>query len=197
MNTKVYNSSELGQKFFINNKEVSYEEYRQSFEKYHNYHTDISNITYNQVCENNNMLQIKVEKIHPDAIIPTQATPGSAGFDLHSIKSHVIKSNGTIIIDTGLRFELPEGYLMYISSKSGLAAKNGLCVLNSPALIDSDYRGEVSVIIHNTDKLEYYVAKGQKIAQAVILPYPKVIITEGKVGVNTQRGENGFGSTGL
>lgn len=149
-------------------------------------------------------IQVKFEKLSEYAITPTQATEGSAGFDLYAIDDATIGPGETVVIDTGLKFEIPDGYFMYISSKSGLARNHGLLVLNSPALIDSDYRGEVSIILHKVNNVvipdmdgqSYYVRKGDKIAQFIILPYPKVSLVEGKVDVNTERGEGGFGSTG-
>lgn len=156
-----------------------------------------------------NWVRVRFEKLNKHAITPTQATEGSAGFDLYAVDNVVIGPGETVVIDTGLKFEIPDGHLMYISSKSGLARHHGLLVLNSPALIDSDYRGEVSVILHKVNDVtipdvsnigrsgqSYYIEKGDKIAQFVILPYPKVALLEGKVDVNTKRGEGGFGSTG-
>lgn len=152
---------------------------------------------------------IKFEKLNEHAKTPTQATEGSAGFDLYATKDVVIGPGETVVIDTGLKFEIPHGHLMYISSKSGLARHFGVHVLNSPALIDSDYRGEVSVILHKANDVaitdvsnigragqSYYIRKGDKVAQFVILPYQKLILLEGQVDVNTERGEGGFGSTG-
>ena len=155
------------------------------------------------------MITVKYEKVCDYAKTPTQATEGSAGFDLYAINDAVIGPGETVVMDTGLKFEIPPGHLMYISSKSGLSKNFGVHVLNSPALIDSDYRGEVSVILHKANDVSiadasnigragqsYFVRKGDKIAQFVILPYPKVQLFEGQVDVNTERGEGGFGSTG-
>lgn len=153
---------------------------------------------------------VKFEKIHPDAITPTQATAGSAGFDLYSVEDLTLYAGETRVVHTGIKVELPEGYLMYISSKGGPAAKESVFVLNSPGLLDADYRGEIIVILHkapNVDDIEwisqtcntnsYKICKGQKIAQFVVLPYPQVKLVEGAVDNNTERGEGRLGSTGL
>lgn len=151
------------------------------------------------------ILSIKYEKLHDKARKPVQATDGSAGFDLFAVKDIYIRPGEIVVVDTGLKFEIPEGYFMYVSSKSGLAVKHGIHVLNSPGLIDHDYRGELSVILHKVNNLQeiegredfgYQISRGDKIAQFVVLPYPKVILHEGVVNVNTQRGSGGFGSTG-
>lgn len=148
------------------------------------------------------MIVVKYEKIHPDAKTPEQATPGSAGFDLFSIEDLELYPGETKIVHTGIRVELPLGHLMYISSKGGPAGKNNVFVLNSPGLLDQDYRGEIIVILHKTishkeQGIPYLIKKGQKIAQFVVLPYPQVLLEEGIVDMNTERGEGRLGSTGL
>lgn len=156
------------------------------------------------------MITLKYEKIDPLAITPKQATPGSAGFDLYSIERKNINPGDTVMIRTGIRVEIPDGHFMYVSSKSGLAAKHGLSVLNSPGLIDNDYRGEIIIIMnrvgqkrHTGEKLcieksnsPIVIDPGDKIAQFVVLPYPKVELVEGVIDSVTVRGEGGFGSTG-
>jgi dUTP pyrophosphatase len=154
---------------------------------------------------------LKYEKIKPEAITPKQATSGSAGFDLFSTRDVDIHPGETVIIDTGLRFEIPDRHLMHILSKSGLARYYNIVVLNSPALIDSDYHREVSVILHRevgtqmrplvdevfaNENDPYHISKGDKIAQFVILPYPKVTLEEGVVDLDMEHSRGGFGSTG-
>jgi dUTP pyrophosphatase len=142
---------------------------------------------------------ITLEKIHPDAIIPKPATPGSAGFDLHSIEDVTIYPGETKVIKTGLKVSLPGGHLMYISSRGGLAAKHNIFVLNSPGLVDSDYRGEIMCIMHKTfDKSykPYLISKGDRVAQFVVMPHPKVNVVEATVVNDTERGEGRFSSTG-
>lgn len=148
------------------------------------------------------MIQVKYEKIHPDAKTPTQATHGSAGFDLFSVEEVHLYPGETRIIHTGIKVELPLGHLMYISSKGGPAGKNDVFVLNSPGLLDQDYRGEIIVILHKAvsyrdQGIPYVIKVGQKIAQFVVLPYPQVTLTECVVDMNTERCEGKLGSTGL
>jgi len=156
------------------------------------------------------MIQVKFEKMSENAITPERANLGDVGFDLFSIDDVRIYPGKTVIVHTGIRIDLPEGYFAYVSSKSGPAGNNNVHVLNSPGLIDNSFRGEILVILHKTSQdlnhsdynekqlYSYYeVTKGKKIAQFVILPYPEIELIEGKVDINTQRGEGKLGSSGL
>ena len=132
------------------------------------------------------------------AVVPNYETIGSAGADIRAFlqESVTIKPLERGMIPTGLKFEIPLGYEMQIRPRSGLAAKNGITVLNTPGTIDSDYRGEVKIILINLGKEDFIVNNGDRIAQAVIAP-----VTQGKFIVanelsSTSRGEGGFGSTG-
>lgn len=156
------------------------------------------------------MKTIIYEKIRPNAIAPTKATSDSNGYDLYATREMMLYPGDTVVIDTGLRFKLPPGMFFYVSSKSGLARKHNIMVLNSPALIDSGYRGELSVILHkmmtsshiNTmvryeGMFDFYrVTEGEKIAQLVPFPDQEVEFIEGVVENDTERGEGGFGHTG-
>lgn len=133
------------------------------------------------------------EKLHEDAIIPHYQTIGSAGLDLHSIEATVIDPGTWSLVSTGLRINLPEGTEGQIRSRSGLAVKHGISVLNSPGTIDEDYRGEIKVILYNASNSTFSVEKGDRIAQLVIAPVFKLA---GHTLDNT-REDNGFGSTGL
>lgn len=142
---------------------------------------------------------VKFKKLHPDAIIPDYAHEGDAGMDLYSIKDEIIEPLSWKLIPTGLACELPCGTEGQVRSKSGIALKNGVFVLNSPGTVDENYRGEIGVILYNLNKnSSYEIKKGQKIAQYVIanVEYVDTIeITEDLS--NTNRGTGGFGSSGI
>jgi dUTP pyrophosphatase len=133
------------------------------------------------------------ERLHEDAIIPRYQTKGSAGLDLHSVEAATILPGERALIGTGLRINLQEGFEGQVRSRSGLAAKNGIFVLNSPGTIDSDYRGEIKIILFNSGKEPFNIKKEDRIAQLVIA---RVWIDPELVLDNTRQ-DNGFGSTGL
>ena len=113
-------------------------------------------------------LGVKVKILNPDAIIPKYQTEEAAGFDLHSIEEKTVKAGEREVIKTGLAVALPKGYELQVRPRSGLALKNGITVLNTPGTVDSDYRGELMVILFNTSKEDFAVKKGERIAQAII-----------------------------
>lgn len=133
------------------------------------------------------------DKLHEDAIIPHYQTNKSAGLDLHSIEAAELFPGQRILVGTGLRINLPEGTEGQIRSRSGLAAKHGVFVLNSPGTIDEDYKGELKVILFNSGDGLFRIEKGDRIAQLVIAPVYRVE----ELALNNTREENGFGSTGL
>jgi dUTP pyrophosphatase len=133
------------------------------------------------------------ERLREDAIIPRYQTKGSVGLDLHSIEEAVILPGSSALIGTGLRINLPEGIEGQVRSRSGLAAKNSVFVLNSPGTIDSDYRGEIKIILFNAGKEAFYVKTGDRIAQLVLAP----VHIEQELLLDNTREDNGFGSTGL
>lgn len=144
-------------------------------------------------------INFKNESKNPD---PEYATSGSSGFDLRAnLDSQItIPPHGIKIIPTGLYFEIPENFEIQVRPRSGLAAKNGVTVLNSPGTVDADYRGEVKVILINHSEVGFFVNHGDRIAQAVIASViGKKVINLNKVkqiDENTERGAGGFGSTG-
>lgn len=142
-------------------------------------------------------MKVKIKKLHEDAIIPKYATDGSAGFDLTIVKPITIKPNSRVIAQTGLSFEIPKGFEMQIRPRSGLAINFGITVLNSPGTIDSDYRGEVNIILHNTSDRILAMSEGSKIAQGVICKVDQVEFEEVDELSETERGNGGFGSTGV
>ena len=130
---------------------------------------------------------------------PRYQTIGSAGADVSSSEDAVIPAGGWTIVSTGLFLEVPRGYECQVRSRSGLAAREGVFVLNSPGTIDSDYRGELKVILANMGKSDFLVNKGDRIAQLVFTSVPPVIFHENKRESfsSTTRGSGGFGSTGI
>ena len=142
-------------------------------------------------------MELKIKKVHPDAIIPTYATSGSSGMDLHCVSDFTIEAGRLKLIPTGLIITgLSEFKEIQIRPKSGLAAKYGITVLNTPGTIDSDYVGEIGVILYNTGNDPYSFNKGDKIAQAVVCPIYKAEFIEVSDFEDTERGSGGFGSTG-
>lgn len=142
--------------------------------------------------------KILVKKIHKDAIIPKLQNKGDAGLDLSSVENVTIKAKEFCVVSTGLCFEIPKNYEIQIRPRSGLSAKFGVSVLNAPGTIDSGYRGEVKVILFNFSNNDFVVEKGMRIAQMVVNKLSKFSLKETfEVNTNTQRNDNGFGSTGL
>lgn len=149
--------------------------------------------------ENNAVNQIEIKCIPEEgAVVPSYETVGSAGADIRAFlqESVIIKPLERAMIPTGLKFEIPLGYEMQIRPRSGLAAKNGVTVLNTPGTIDSDYRGEVKIILINLGSEDFVVNNGDRIAQAVIAPVTQGVFSIASELSSTSRGEGGFGSTG-
>jgi dUTP pyrophosphatase len=141
--------------------------------------------------------KVLVKKLHPDAIIPSYAKPGDAGFDLFAVEDLVVMPGQTAIIKTGLAVAIPEGFEMQIRMRSGASLKTPLIVANAPGTVDSGYRGEVGIIVRNTHStLPYTVHKGGRIAQGVIAPVVTAEFTEVDELPDSERGAGGFGSTG-
>jgi dUTP pyrophosphatase len=140
------------------------------------------------------------KKINPLAVTPKYNYPTDSGFDLHSVEYIVIPPFGRALVPTGLKFDIDEGYELQVRTKSGLAINHGLIVLNSPGTVDCGYTGEVQVIIFNTNKTEVVITKGMKVAQGVLSPVVNgrwVQLMEVEDVVEKDRGDNGFGSTGI
>jgi dUTP pyrophosphatase len=142
------------------------------------------------------LISLKVKKLSPLAQIPAYQTDEAAGFDLHSIEDVVLKPNERKLISTGLAFEIPKGYEIQIRPRSGLAYKSGITVLNSPGTIDSDYRGEIKVLLINHSNEEFEIKINDRIAQAVIQAVIQADFKEVEELNDTNRGSGGFGSTG-
>jgi dUTP pyrophosphatase len=130
------------------------------------------------------------------SLIPQYQSEGSAGCDLRSAENIVINPGDRATVSTGLKIEIPSGFEAQIRPRSGLAAKHGVTVLNSPGTIDSDYRGLIKVILLNTGDEPFIVSKGDRIAQMVFSEYSRCVFLKAEKLSSTQRGEGGFGSTG-
>lgn len=145
-------------------------------------------------------VNLGIQKTHKDAIFPKYNYESDSGFDLHSVEDVVISAFGRSLIPTGIKMDIPIGYEVQIRPKSGLALNQGLTVLNTPGTIDSGYNGEIKVIVFNTNNISIQITKGMKIAQAVLCPVmcgKKVSLKEINDVEDKDRGENGFGSTGI
>jgi len=142
-------------------------------------------------------MNIKIKKLVEDAIIPKYQTVGSAGFDFHTVEDVTVFPKETKLVSTGLAFEIPEGYELQVRPRSGISLKTKIRISNSPATIDSDYRGVVSIIVDNISShgsLPYEIKKGDRIAQGVICKVNQAVFVEDELS-ETERGEGGFGST--
>jgi len=146
----------------------------------------------------NKLTVVKVKKLHPNAVVPQRMTPGAAGADLYAcLDNEVILGPGQrVLIPTGLSLEIPPLCLGHVQPRSGLAAKFGITVANSPGLVDEDYRGELKVILVNHGTSEFTISNGDRIAQFVIQQYVPVFYEEEEELSETERGTGGFGSTG-
>ena len=149
------------------------------------------------------MLTLKIARAEgaDDLPLPEYATDGAAAFDLHANVKRFVRLNpgDRALIKTGIHVEVPSGHSMDIQSRSGLALKQGIIVLNSPGLVDSDFRGEIGVILFHNGAEPFLINRGDRIAQAVIRPYVRVGFEEVPVSglSSTDRGSGGFGSTGV
>jgi len=142
------------------------------------------------------LINLKVKKLNKLAQIPEYQTQEAAGFDLHSVEDIIIKPNERKLIGSGLAFDIPKGYEIQIRPRSGLAYKHGITVLNSPGTIDSDYRGEIKVLLINHSNEDFEIKVGERIAQAVIQEVIQATFQEIEELSQTDRGAGGFGSTG-
>jgi dUTP pyrophosphatase len=141
------------------------------------------------------VIEVAVRRLRDDATLPAQAYTGDAGLDLAACGRHEVAPGERAVIPTGIAVEIPEGYGGFVLPRSGLAARNGITLLNAPGLIDSGYRGEVQVVFHNTDsETTFVVEPGMRVAQLVLLPVPEVALVERELAAS-ERGERGFGSS--
>ena len=145
-------------------------------------------------------LELGYTKLHDDAVEPKYNYESDSGFDLHSTEEVIIPPFGRALVPTGISLDIKDGFEVQVRSKSGLALNQGLMCLNSPGTVDNGYTGEVKAIIFNTNQTPFTITKGMKVAQAVLCPVVngKWVDLVQKGGIeNKERGENGFGSTGI
>ena len=144
------------------------------------------------------MIKVLIKKLSPTVQLPTYKTNGASGMDLMAFieKPINLEPGKSCLVPTGLSVAFPKEYEIQIRPRSGLAAKNNISVLNTPGTIDSDYRGEIKVIIYNHGDTEFVINNGDRIAQMILSPVIKMELEENTDLPNTIRGEGGFGSTG-
>lgn len=142
------------------------------------------------------MIELPIQRLHADAVVPSRAYAGDAGLDLAACERVELGAGERATVGTGLAVAIPEGYAGFVQPRSGLAAKHGITIVNTPGLVDSGYRGELKVILMNTDAREPFVVEaGMRIAQLVVLQVPGVDPVEVDALPDSQRGVRGFGSS--
>jgi dUTP pyrophosphatase len=142
------------------------------------------------------LIELSVRRLREDAVLPATAYAGDAGLDLAAIEAAVLGPGERAVVRTGLAVAIPEGYAGFVQPRSGLAARHGIAVVNSPGLIDSGYRGEVLVVLLNTDREHPFpIEPGMRIAQLVVLPVPEVAVSEVGELPASERGARGHGSS--
>jgi len=139
-------------------------------------------------------IEVKIKKLHENSKVPIYKSTQAAGFDIHSLEKVSLKANSTTKVSTGFALEIPNGFYVRIEDRSGMAAKG---IHKLAGIIDSDYRGEVFIVLHNTTNQDYQIEKHDRIAQGVITPVNQADFSETSQLSETQRGSGGFGSTGI
>tara|TARA_B100000700_G_C14640785_1_gene667248 strand:- start:2 stop:439 length:438 start_codon:yes stop_codon:yes gene_type:complete len=144
------------------------------------------------------MIKVLIKKLSPEVKLPSYKTSGASGMDLMAFISSpiIVKPNSSQLVPTGISLAFSENYEIQIRPRSGLAAKNNISVLNTPGTIDSDYRGEIKVIIYNHGNKDFEIKNNDRIAQMILSPVIKMKLEETENLPETIRGEGGFGSTG-
>ena len=142
------------------------------------------------------MTELPFQRLREDAVLPTQAYIGDAGLDLAACERFELGPGERAVVGTGLAVAIPEGYAGFVQPRSGLAAEHGITIVNAPGLVDSGYRGELRVILHNTDRdAPFVVEPGMRIAQLVVVPIPELELSEVEELPESERGVRGFGSS--
>lgn len=140
-------------------------------------------------------MKFLVKKLHEDAQVPKQAHIGDGAFDMYSYEDKIIPANNRVVVSTGVSLALPHGFVCFIKDRSGLAVNKGITCMGG--VIDAGYRGEYKIVLLNTSNENYFVKKGDRIAQAVLLPIPKATLeVVDKLPETSTRGEGRFGSSG-
>jgi dUTP pyrophosphatase len=142
------------------------------------------------------VIELRVVRLRPEAALPAQAYPGDAGLDLAACERVELAPGERGVVPTGIAVAVPAGYAGFVQPRSGLAARAGITIVNSPGLIDSGYRGELEVVLLNTDRERTFVAEpGDRIAQLVVVAVPAVEVVEAEELDESERGVRGFGSS--
>jgi dUTP pyrophosphatase len=142
------------------------------------------------------VIELPIQRLREEAVVPTRAYAGDAGLDLAACERAELGPGERAVVGTGLAVAIPEGYAGFVQPRSGLAGRHGISVVNAPGLIDSGYRGEVRVVLLNTDRAEAFVIEpGMRIAQLVVLPVPAFELVEVDELPESERGVRGFGSS--
>ena len=144
------------------------------------------------------MIELPIRRLHEDAVVPLRAYSGDAGLDLAACERVELGPGERALVGTGLAVAIPDGYAGYVQPRSGLAAKHGISIVNTPGLVDSGYRGELYVNLVNHDASDTFVVEpGMRIAQLVVLPIPEVIPVVVDELPESERGVRGFGSSAV
>jgi dUTP pyrophosphatase len=142
------------------------------------------------------LITLQIQRLRDDAVIPERAYPGDAGLDLSAAERVELGPGERAMVGTGLAVAIPDGYAGFVQPRSGLASSHGISVVNSPGLVDSGYRGELRVVLLNTDRVNAFVIEpGMRIAQLVVLAVPEVELNEVERLPASERGVRGFGSS--
>jgi dUTP pyrophosphatase len=143
------------------------------------------------------LIELTVQRLRDDALVPERAYEGDAGLDLAACERFELAPGARAVVGTGLAVAIPPGYAGFVQPRSGLADRHGITIVNSPGLIDSGYRGEIKVILLNTDRsVPFIVEPGMRIAQLVIVALPEIDVVEADLLPATERGARGHGSSG-
>ena len=144
------------------------------------------------------MIDLPIRRVRPDAILPERAYTGDAGLDLAACERVQLEPGARAVVGTGVSVAIPDGYAGFVQPRSGLAARHGITIVNTPGLVDSGYRGELRVVLLNTDATEPFVVEpGMRIAQLVIVPIPEFALVEVDELPQSERGVRGFGSSAV
>ena len=142
------------------------------------------------------MIEVAIQRLREDVAVPARAYSGDAGLDLAACDRVELGPGERAVVPTGLAVAIPDGYAGFVQPRSGLASRHGISVVNAPGLIDSGYRGEIRVVLLNTDRRETFtVEPGMRIAQLVVLPVPELELVETEELPESERGVRGFGSS--
>jgi dUTP pyrophosphatase len=142
------------------------------------------------------VIELPIRRLRPDAVLPQRAYGGDAGLDLAACERVELGPGERATVGIGLAVAIPEGYAGFVQPRSGLAMRNGITIVNAPGLVDSGYRGELQVVLLNTDAREAFVVEpGMRIAQLVVVPIPEVELVELDELPESERGVRGFGSS--